>query len=918
LGSRGPGNAGVPNRRVARLIKEEQMRALPRAVVALLALAAAVPTGAAAATCPDGRDGAGWTLSTTTFDNHYTRHAYVGNGYLSQRVPPAGSGYMATGEKTGWPLFTPRYDGAFVGGLYGLDPSILDADGRARTIDAAIPTWSTLNVSAGSATYSSTTPAERISNFRQELLLGCGLLRTSLTWTAPDGRATDLVYEVLADRVDRRVGVVHLTMTPRWNGRATVTDMIDGAGARRLVATGSGPVSGAPETVAVGFATQVLGTQGTVASTLTAPSGATNLSRSLSAAAQSLSATDALSFNVRSGQSYELTKYVGVDTVLTAPDHRASAVAASQAAQQKGWSDLYAAHADAWGKLWQSDIAVSGQPELQDWIRSNLYALWSSIREGLDNSIAPAGLSSDNYAGLIFWDAETWMYPSLLLMHPDVANSVIALRDKTIGEARQNATELGFAGTLYPWNGAGTGDLATECHSVDPPHCRTQIHLQGDIALAVWQYYLASGDTAWLRSHWPILQGVAQFWESRATLNSDGSYSINDVAGPDEYSNGVNDGVFTNGGASLALRNATEAARILGEPAPAKWETIAGNLRMPFDETKQIFSQYDGYDGSQLIKQADTVLLIYPLEWPMSSQVAANTLDYYAERSDPDGPAMTDAMHAVDSALIGEPGCATNTYLNRSIKPFVRDPFAQYVEARGDKAGANDPLAGSPALNFTTGSGGFAQVFLYGLTGFRWRAEHVLLDPMLPPQLAGGVTLEGLKWRGRTFDVRIGATTTTVTLRSGAALPVRARGVDYSVGSGGSLSLPTRRPDLAPTTNLARCRPATATSEDPGMYAEAAVDGSEATVWAPEEAATGSATVDLGRRLNLKTIAVHWTDTRPASSSIEVSRDGSTWTPVSTDASGALRNPANARYVRVTVTRADATLTGVREVVVSG
>ena len=184
------------------------MRAIVRAAVPVLVLIAAMPASAAAATCPSGRDGAGWTLSTTTFDNHYTRHAYVGNGYLSQRVPPAGTGYMATGEKTGWPLFTPRYDGAFVAGLYGLDPSIVDADGVARTIDAAIPTWSTLNVTVGSETYSSTTPAGRISNFRQELFLGCGLLRTSATWTTPDGRATDLVYDVLADRVDRRVGAV--------------------------------------------------------------------------------------------------------------------------------------------------------------------------------------------------------------------------------------------------------------------------------------------------------------------------------------------------------------------------------------------------------------------------------------------------------------------------------------------------------------------------------------------------------------------------------------------------------------------------------------------------------------------------------------------------------------------------------------
>ena len=93
---------------------------------------------------------------------------------------------------------------------------------------------------------------------------------------------------------------------------------------------------------------------------------------------------------------------------------------------------------------------MSGRPELQEWIRSNLYALQSSIRAGDDNSIAPAGLSSDNYAGLIFWDAETWMYPSLLAFHPDVAESVIEYRRKTLPGARTNALKYGFQGLCYP------------------------------------------------------------------------------------------------------------------------------------------------------------------------------------------------------------------------------------------------------------------------------------------------------------------------------------------------------------------------------------------------------------------------------------------------------------------------------------
>jgi trehalose/maltose hydrolase-like predicted phosphorylase len=887
------------------------------ATLAVVLMIGLLPARALADSPCAGRDGAGWTLSTNEFSNLFTRHAYVGNGYLSQRVPAAGMGYLSTGEKTGWPLFTARYDGAFVAGLYGADPAIESG----RTIDAAIPTWSTLALTTGSATYSPTTPSSQISNYSQTLYLGCGVLRTSLTWTTADGKATDLVYDVIADRADPQVGAVRMTMVPHWSGPAKVTDTIDGAGARRLVQTGGGAVDGASHSMDVNFASQTLGTAGTVASTLEA--AGVNQGRNIDQEASGLTANDAIAFAAKSGRSYVFTKFVGIDTALTSQTPEADALAASRNAASKGWSSVLGEHVDAWSKLWASDVTVGNQPDLQNWIRASLYDLWSSVRAGADDSISPVGLSSDNYAGLIFWDAETWMYPSLLLMHPDLAKSVLDFRLKTLSGARNNARQLVQLAphdsdtTFYPWNGAGTGDLYQECHSWDPPHCLTQIHLQGDIALAVWQYYLSTGDSGALSRYWPILRGVAKFWAARVTPNGDGSYSIDNVAGPDEYSNGVKDGVFTNAGAATALRNAAMAAKILGEGAPSQWTMIADKLRMPFDSTKQVFSQYEGYPGTQ-IKQADTVLLIYPLEWPMSQTVAANTLDYYAERTDPDGPAMTDAIHAVDSAQIGEPGCATNTYLDRSIKPFVRDPFAQFAEARGDKPGSQDPLAGAPAYDFLTGAGGFAQVFTYGFTGFRWRSDRVHLDPMLPPQLSGGVTLKGMQWQGRTFDVDIGPTSTRVTLRNGGAFTLETPAGTQSVS--GSVSIPTRRPDLVPTDNVARCKSATASSEEPGMYAEAAVDGSKATIWAPDpKAGGGNLTVDLGARTKISSVAVQWTDVQPASSSIQTSQDGQTWTNAPpADASGKLKTPVRARYIRVNMTVADSTKrTGIGEVVVT-
>lgn len=321
----------------------------------------------------------------------------------------------------------------------------------------------------------------------------------------------------------------------------------------------------------VAFRTDGTNVDGAVASTLRAGRGAHGATARQAGHAQNMSARQALALPVRRGQSYDFTKYVGVDTALTSHAPRHDATAASQRAADRGWDALLRSHTAAWSRLWRSDIEVPGQREMQSWVRSAQYGLLANTREGAANSIAPAGLTSDNYAGLVFWDAETWMYPGLLASRPELAKTVVDYRYRTRAGARENARKLGYQGLFYPWNSGSSGNLAQECHSVDPPHCRTQIHLQSDISLATWQYYLATKDTRWLRERgWPVLQGIAEFWAGRVSRNTDGSYSIKDTAGPDEYSNGVDDAVFTNAGAATALRHATRAAEMLGKQAPPR------------------------------------------------------------------------------------------------------------------------------------------------------------------------------------------------------------------------------------------------------------------------------------------------------------------------------------------------------------
>ncbi|MEV7491606.1 discoidin domain-containing protein [Streptomyces anulatus] len=820
-----------------------------------------------------GAPGTSWAPTSTRFGEAAGYDPYIGNGYLGHRVPPAGAGYAATGEKTGWPLYTPRYDGAFVSGLYARDKAVSEG----REVIAALPSWTNIDVGVGKETLGPDTPAGRISHYRQTVFLACGLVRTSLRWTTADGRATDLVYDVLADRSDVHTGAVRLRMTPRWSGAATVTGRLDDRGARRIALREDGT-----------FRTLGTGIEGAVAQAMRRGSGVVE---SLGPAARTSPGTTP----VRAGRTYTFEKYVGIDTALTSRAPAEDAREAAHRAARRGWDRVFAANEAAWREAWSADVLVPGDPGLQGWLRSAQYGLLANTRRGSSDSIAPAGLTSDNYAGMVFWDAETWMFPGLLATRPKLARSVVEYRYRTRDAARANAEKYGHRGLFYPWTSASRGRMDSECQSWDPPHCLTQNHLQGDVSLAVWQYYLATGDRDWLAARgWPLLRGIAEFWESRATANTDGSYSITDVAGPDEYSNGVDDGVFTNAVAATALRNATRAARLLGQSPPAAWNKVADHLRIPYDAEKKVFLQYAGYNGST-IKQADTVLLTYPLEWPMEPGAAAATLDYYAARTDPDGPAMTDSVHAIDAAEIGEPGCSTYTYLQRSVRPFMRGPYELFSEARGEKSGAEDPLSGFPAEDFLTGKGGFLQVFTHGLTGLRLREDGVRLDPTLPPQLHEGVTLKGLRYRDATYEVGIGPRTTTVRLTSGAPFTVHMAQGPRRLSS--TLELPTRRPDLTPTADAARCRPVTATSEAPGLYAEAAVDGAPATSWSPD-GAEGSLTVDLGAKpLRLASVTPAWSDTTPASYTVETSLDGRFWRPYLAG--------DTARKVRVTVRSED-------------
>lgn len=240
---------------------------------------------------------------------------------------------------------------------------------------------------------------------------------------------------------------------------------------------------------------------------------------------------------------------------------------------------VLAGHRRLWDEMWQGDIEIEGDDEAQRVVRFALYNLYASCRAGSRLSIPPMGLSSQGYNGHIFWDAELWMYPPMLLLNEGIARSMVDYRTDRLAAARRRASAYGYRGVMFPWESDWFGEESTPTWAITGP---MEHHITADVGIAAWNYYCVTRDREWLRTTgWPLLKEIAAFWVSRVVRNDDGSYSIAGVVGADEYAMNVTDNAFTNGAAKVVLCNAVEAAGRAGRKLPFFGATLPRRTTHP-------------------------------------------------------------------------------------------------------------------------------------------------------------------------------------------------------------------------------------------------------------------------------------------------------------------------------------------------
>lgn len=329
---------------------------------------------------------------------------------------------------------------------------------------------------------------------------------------------------------------------------------------------------------------------------------------------------------VAKGDIVEIHKFGGyvVDTNHKPEALVSAAKTALKKASELGFDALLELQRKAWAKIWEmSDITIEGDVKAQQGIRFNIFQL-NQTYSGKDSrlNIGPKGFTGEKYGGSTYWDTEAYCIPFYMTTKDqEVARNLLEYRYNHLEKAIENAEKLGFS------NGAALYPMVTmngeECHN-EWEITFEEIHRNGAIAFAIYNYYRFTGDYSYIpEMGLEVLIGIARFWQQRANFSEKKEkYVILGVTGPNEYENNVNNNWYTNYLAKWCIEYALEQLQKVKEGYPEDhdriigktkltanekmvWENVAKNMYFPYDSEKGVFLQQDGFLDKELISVED-------------------------------------------------------------------------------------------------------------------------------------------------------------------------------------------------------------------------------------------------------------------------------------------------------------------------
>ena len=328
-----------------------------------------------------------------------------------------------------------------------------------------------------------------------------------------------------------------------------------------------------------------------------------------------------VSTRLKEGQPLQLVKFVGYgwSGTRSRPALRDQVEGALAAAVQTGWEGLAGEQRTYLDDFWaRADVELEGDEEIQQATRFAMFHVLQSGARGEGRPIPAKGLSGNGYDGHSFWDAETFVLPMLTYTVPDAAAHELRWRQSTLQGALDRARQLGLRGAAFPWRTIS----GAECSGYWPAGTAA-FHVNADIAHAAAQYADATGDEQFEQTTgFDLLVHTARLWSSLGHHDGDGSFRIDGVTGPDEYSAIADNNIYTN---LMAARNLRAAAAVAARyPKRAResrvsadeitaWRAAADGIVMPYDAGRGVHCQAEGFTDHQVWDFARTSPDQYPL-----------------------------------------------------------------------------------------------------------------------------------------------------------------------------------------------------------------------------------------------------------------------------------------------------------------